>query len=113
MSRRAPSISRSRSSPTSCSCGSSAICAAACRSIGEGSGMDWSWLFHYFPALVWGLVVTLELLVLSMVFGMVLAVPIGLVQVTGPWFLSIPARTFCTIIRGTPLLIQVWLLYYG
>jgi polar amino acid transport system permease protein len=75
--------------------------------------MDWSWLFHYFPALVWGLVVTLELLVLSMVFGMVLAVPIGLVQVTGPWFLSIPARTFCTIIRGTPLLIQVWLLYYG
>jgi polar amino acid transport system permease protein len=75
--------------------------------------MDWSWLFHYFPALIWGLVVTLELLVLSMVFGMLLAVPIGLVQVTGPWFLSIPARTFCTIIRGTPLLIQVWLLYYG
>jgi polar amino acid transport system permease protein len=75
--------------------------------------MDWSWVVTYFPALVWGFVVTIELLVLSMVFGMVLAVPIGLVQVTGPWFLSIPARTFCTIIRGTPLLIQVWLLYYG
>ena len=39
--------------------------------------------------------------------------PIGLAQVTGPWFLSMPARGFCTIIRGTPLLIQVWLLYYG
>jgi polar amino acid transport system permease protein len=75
--------------------------------------MDWSWVVTYFPALVWGFVVTIELLVLSMVFGMVLAVPIGLVQVTGPWFLSIPARAFCTIIRGTPLLIQVWLLYYG
>ena len=75
--------------------------------------MDWSWIFTYFPALVWGLVVTIELLVLSVVFGMLCAVPIGLAQVTGPWFLSMPARGFCTIIRGTPLLIQVWLLYYG
>ena len=75
--------------------------------------MDWSWIFTYFPALVWGLVVTIELLVLSVVFGMLGAVPIGLAQVTGPWFLSMPARGFCTIIRGTPLLIQVWLLYYG
>ena len=33
---------------------------------------------------------------------------------TGPrWFLSIPAKVFCTIIRGTPLLLQLWLLYYG
>ena len=69
--------------------------------------MDWSWIFTYFPALVWGLVVTIELLVLSVVFGMLGAVPIGLAQVT------MPARGFCTIIRGTPLLIQVWLLYYG
>jgi polar amino acid transport system permease protein len=75
--------------------------------------MDWSWIFTYFSALAWGLVVTIELLVLSVVFGMLGAVPIGLAQVTGPWFLSMPARGFCTIIRGTPLLIQVWLLYYG
>ena len=75
--------------------------------------MDWSWVITYFPELVYGLVLTLELLMLSVVFGMLLAVPIGLVQVTGPWFLSLPARAFCTIIRGTPLLIQVWLLYYG
>src|SRR4029079_7682380 len=75
--------------------------------------MDWFWIFTYFSALVWGLVVTIELLVLSVVFGMLGAVPIGLAQVTGPWFLSMPARGFCTIIRGTPLLIQVWLLYYG
>ena len=44
---------------------------------------------------------------------MILAIPIGLVQVTGPRWLSIPARAFCTVIRGTPLLIQLWLLYYG
>jgi polar amino acid transport system permease protein len=75
--------------------------------------MDWSWIINYFPALAWGVVVTIELLVLSVIFGIVLAVPIGLVQVTGPWYLALPARAFCTVIRGTPLLIQIWLLYYG
>ena len=42
-----------------------------------------------------------------------LAIPLGIVQVTGPWWLSIPAKIFCTVIRGTPLLLQLWLLYYG
>ena len=75
--------------------------------------MDWSWVITYFPDLVSGLILTLELLALSVIFGIAMAVPIGLVQVTGPWYLALPARAFCTIIRGTPLLIQVWLLYYG
>jgi polar amino acid transport system permease protein len=75
--------------------------------------VDWSWVSTYFPELVSGLILTLELLLLSVFFGILLAVPIGLVQVTGPWYLAMPARAFCTVIRGTPLLIQVWLLYYG
>jgi polar amino acid transport system permease protein len=75
--------------------------------------VDWSWVSTYFPELMSGLVLTLELLLLSVFFGILLAVPIGLVQVTGPWYLAVPARAFCTVIRGTPLLIQVWLLYYG
>jgi polar amino acid transport system permease protein len=75
--------------------------------------VDWSWVITYFPDLVSGLILTLELLALSVIFGIAMAVPIGLVQVTGAWYLALPARAFCTIIRGTPLLIQVWLLYYG
>jgi polar amino acid transport system permease protein len=77
--------------------------------------MNWTWLANpdYQHLLLTGLYYTLILLVLSIVFGFVLAVPIGLVQVTGPWYLRVPARWFCTVIRGTPLLIQLWLLYYG
>ncbi len=75
--------------------------------------MVWDWLFTYWPQLLYGLWITLVLLVLSMVLGMLLAVPIGLVQVTGPWWLKYPARGFTTFIRGTPLLIQLWLMYYG
>ena len=37
----------------------------------------------------------------------------GLAQAAGPAILAIPARAFCTVIRGTPLLVQLWLLYYG
>jgi polar amino acid transport system permease protein len=44
---------------------------------------------------------------------MLLAIPLGLAQAAGPWYLAMPARVFCTVIRGTPLLLQIWLLYYG
>jgi polar amino acid transport system permease protein len=75
--------------------------------------MRWEWLPEYFPLLLHGLYVTLFILVCSVVVGFALAVPIGLVQVTG----SLPARwcanAFCNYIRGTPLLTQIWLLYYG
>jgi len=75
--------------------------------------MEWYWLAEYAPRFLEGLWVTLQLLGLSIFFGMALAIPIGLVQVTGPWPLAWAARAFCTVIRGTPLLIQLWLVYYG
>ncbi len=75
--------------------------------------MQWEWLPEYFPDFMDGIVITLQLLGMSVAIGMLLAIPIGLVQVTGPRWLAIPARAFCTVIRGTPLLIQLWLLYYG
>jgi polar amino acid transport system permease protein len=75
--------------------------------------MEFSWFFHYLPMIIHGLWLTLLLLIISLVFGFALAVPIGLVQVTGPRWLKWLAAGFCTVIRGTPLLIQLWLLYYG
>jgi len=73
----------------------------------------WDWIGEYAGRFAEGLLVTLELLTLSIAIGMALAIPIGLVQVTGPRWLAALARAFCTAIRGTPLLIQLWLIYYG
>ena len=73
----------------------------------------WDWIPTYAPLLLKGLWLTLLLLVLSVVFGFVMAIPIGLVQVTGPPWLATIARGFCTVIRGTPLLVQLFLIYYG
>ena len=75
--------------------------------------MRWDWIPKYLPAIAGGLWTTVWLLIASTVAGFLLAVPIGLVQVTGPLPLRWLARGFCTVIRGTPLLLQIWLLYYG
>ena len=75
--------------------------------------MVWEWLPKYAVLLSNGLRITLTLLIFSVVFGIILAVPLGLVQASGPRLLALPARAFCTFIRGTPLLVQIWLMYYG
>ncbi len=75
--------------------------------------LRWDWLPEYAPLALEGLWRTIWILVVTTVLGFALAVPLGLAQAVGPWYLSAPAKAFCTVIRGTPLLLQIWLLYYG
>ena len=75
--------------------------------------LRWDWIPKYAPLALQGLWTTIWLLVVTTVLGFLMAVPLGLAQAVGPWYLATPARVFCTIIRGTPLLLQIWLLYYG
>jgi polar amino acid transport system permease protein len=74
--------------------------------------MDFSWLPKYAPLLVEGFWRTLLLMTLSGFFGFLLAIPVGLAQ-TRPGLLAMLSRAFTTTIRGTPLLVQVYLIYYG
>ncbi len=75
--------------------------------------LRWDWIPAYAGEMVEGVWRTIWLLVLSVFIGMMLAIPLGLAQAAGPWWLAAPARAFCTVVRGTPLLLQIWLLYYG
>jgi polar amino acid transport system permease protein len=77
--------------------------------------LNWEWLANpkYQALLLQGIWRSIWLTVVSMAIGMMLAIPIGLAQAVGPWYVAIPARVFCTVIRGTPLLMQIWVLYYG
>ena len=77
--------------------------------------LQWHWLAEpkYQSALLLGIWRSIWIMAVTMVIGMLLAIPIGLAQAAGPWYLATPARIFCTVIRGTPLLMQLWLLYYG
>jgi polar amino acid transport system permease protein len=77
--------------------------------------LDWSWLPTYLDngLLLKGLWTTTYMLVLSWAMGLFLAIWLGLAQAAGPWYVALPAKGFCSVIRGTPLLLQLWFLYYG
>lgn len=75
--------------------------------------MRWDWLPKYADVAVEGIWRTIWLLVVTSALGFALAIPLGLWQAAGPVWLAVPAKAFCTVIRGTPLLLQLWLLYYG
>lgn len=75
--------------------------------------MRWHWIPRYGDLALQGIWRTLWLLGLSCLIGFALAVPLGLAQAAGPRVLAVPARAFCTVIRGTPLLLQLWLIYFG
>jgi polar amino acid transport system permease protein len=75
--------------------------------------MRWDWLPRFLPLALQGLWRTIWILVLTCALGFLIAVPLGLVQAAGPRWMARPARAFCTVVRGTPLLLQLWLLYYG
>ena len=60
-----------------------------------------------------GLQVTLELLIVSTAIGLVLSVPIALMRLSPSRLVSVPATVYTTFFRGTPLLVQIFLIYYG
>jgi His/Glu/Gln/Arg/opine family amino acid ABC transporter permease subunit len=60
-----------------------------------------------------GTLLTLELTALSVGLGFCLAVPVALARVSRQWFLWMPAYAYIFYFRGTPLLVQIFLIYYG
>ncbi|KQW29650.1 nickel permease [Rhizobium sp. Root274] len=75
--------------------------------------MNFDWLFKYWPLLLDGAFQTVALLVISVGFGFILAIGLAFAMVGGGPVTRSLARGYSTVFRGTPLLIQLWLLYYG
>lgn len=75
--------------------------------------MNWSTISEMLPKLAEGAVLTLELLALSGLIGLCIAVPMAIARVSrSPW-LNVPPRLYIFFFRGTPLLVQLFLVYYG
>lgn len=65
------------------------------------------------PALLGGGLLTLRLVGLAAVIGLAIAVPVALARLSRNPLLWAPAYGFIFFFRGTPLLVQVFLVYYG
>lgn len=70
-------------------------------------------IWQSLPQLIDGAWVTIQLTALSVLFGLVLAVPLSLLRVSKHKLLSYPAYCFNFYFRGTPLLVQIFMVYYG
>jgi len=60
-----------------------------------------------------GVGVTLELLAISLAFGLALSIPLAVLRASPNRWVAAPIAAFTFVIRGTPLLVQVYLIYYG
>ena len=68
---------------------------------------------RYMPLYMSGLGVTLALVVSSMIIGSVLSVPIAYARMSRNRILNMFAYAYVYFFRGTPLLAQTFLVYYG
>ncbi len=65
------------------------------------------------PKILSGIGITFQLMALSAVLGLILAVLLLLMRISGKWYLSWPAQVHIYIFRGTPILVQIFIIYYG
>ncbi len=65
------------------------------------------------PRMLSGILLTIELTAFSVVLGLILAVPLALLYIAKNRLLSMPVRAYVFYFRGTPLLVQIFLIYYG
>ncbi|MGO4665391.1 ABC transporter permease [Bosea sp. 2RAB26] len=75
--------------------------------------MDISLMIESIPRLLEGAVVTLQLLLLTEIIGFVLALPLGILYANGSRGVRAPIYCFVYFFRGTPLLVQIFIVYYG
>jgi polar amino acid transport system substrate-binding protein len=68
---------------------------------------------RYLPLLLQGLKTTIELSVASMALAILLGLPIAVARLWGPWPLRLLATAYVELLRGVPVLLVLFFLYYG
>ena len=65
------------------------------------------------PFLLTGALYTVGISLAAMTIGLTIGLGLALMRISGLAALSIPARVYVSVFRGTPLLVQLFLIYYG
>ncbi|MBX8828427.1 ABC transporter permease subunit, partial [Ochrobactrum sp. SFR4] len=60
-----------------------------------------------------GIWLTLLITIASFIVGQIFALPLALALVSSRWWLSYSASTYTFMVRGSPLLVQLFVVYYG
>ncbi len=75
--------------------------------------MDFSIITSNIDIYLQGLKNTLILVSISLFLGLLFAIPLAVLRTSGNSLIQAPIRAFVFFFRGTPLLVQMFLVYYG
>ncbi|CAM3741570.1 ABC transporter permease [Vibrio aquimaris] len=75
--------------------------------------MDFSLIIESLPIYLGGLWTTTWLVVASLIIGLFVAIPLGIARNSTHYLFKGPSWAFIYFFRGTPLLVQLYLIYYG
>ncbi|MEA2527010.1 MAG: polar amino acid transport system permease protein [Thermomicrobiales bacterium] len=75
-------------------------------------GFKWREIPDMMPSLLHGLRITVEATVIIMIIAMLVALPIALARMSRHWYVRVPATVYVQVLRGTPVLLQLFYLYY-
>ena len=75
--------------------------------------MDFAPIFENYRLYLEGLVTTVQLVFWALAIGLALAVPLAILRRSSNPLVNGPVWAFTYFFRGTPLLVQMFLLYYG
>ncbi len=75
--------------------------------------MDLSIIFDNIGIYLEGLKTTAWLVSLSLLLGLLLAVPLAVLRTAQAYAIQAPIRAYVYFFRGTPLLVQMFIVYYG
>jgi len=75
--------------------------------------LEFNLILESIPKMLTGIGITLQLLFLASLLGLGLAVILLLMRISGRWYLSFPAFVYAYFFRGTPILVQIFVIYHG
>jgi polar amino acid transport system permease protein len=75
--------------------------------------MDFQLILESLPHLLEGTFLSLQLVGSALLIGMILAIPLALLRISQKSWLALPAYGYILFFRGTPLLVQLFIIYYG
>ncbi len=75
--------------------------------------MDFSFLSRYYPMYITGTLNTLALAFFTLLLGVVFGIVLALMRLSKNPILKGFASSYIEFIRGTPLLVQLYIVYYG
>ena len=74
---------------------------------------DFNWLLVYYPQILHGIAITIELIAVAAVVGIAVGICCAWVRALGPAWLKPPVTAYVELIRNTPFLIQLFFIYFG